>query len=120
MADKPTYEDLEQRVKELENEVAKRKRAEKALRKAHDELELRVEDRTAELTKANEQLRREIEEHKQAGEALQESERQASAAIQAARGFTFSYDIATGKIEWGGVIEGVTGYTPNPSLPLSG
>ena len=39
-----------------------RKRAEEALKKAHDELEERVKERTAELTKANEQLKREVEE----------------------------------------------------------
>ena len=43
---------------------------EKALRKAHDELEKRVEERTAGLTKANEQLLKEIEERKRAEEEL--------------------------------------------------
>ncbi len=32
MAKKPTYEELEQRVKELEKEVAKRKNAEESLK----------------------------------------------------------------------------------------
>jgi PAS domain S-box-containing protein len=47
-----------------------------------------------------------------AEEELRESEKQASAAIEAARGFTFNYDISTGKIKWGGTIEEITGYTP--------
>ncbi|MBW1795000.1 MAG: hypothetical protein JRJ38_11340 [Deltaproteobacteria bacterium] len=42
MAHKPTYGELEQGVKELEQEALERKRAEEALRKAHDELERRV------------------------------------------------------------------------------
>ncbi|MBL7065591.1 MAG: PAS domain S-box protein [Anaerolineae bacterium] len=55
---------------------------------------------------------RDITERKRAEEALRRSEKQASAAIEAARGFTFSYDIATGKVTWGGAIEEITGYTP--------
>ncbi|MCP4378182.1 MAG: response regulator, partial [bacterium] len=49
----------------LLEEIDARKRAETALRKAHDELERRVKERTVELVKANEQLKQEIEEHKQ-------------------------------------------------------
>jgi len=52
------------------------KRSEKALRKAKDMLEQRVEERTAELARTNEQLRREIKERKEAEKALRESERQ--------------------------------------------
>jgi len=53
-----------------------------------------------------------ITKNKQAKEALERSERQASAAIEAARALTFNYDIATGKIIWGGAIEEITGYNP--------
>lgn len=47
-----------------------RKRAEEALRKAHAELEERVRERTAELTRANESLRAEIIERKRAENEL--------------------------------------------------
>jgi len=55
-------------------DITQRKQAEEALRGAHDELELRVKERTAELTKANERLRREIEERKRAEQELKLSE----------------------------------------------
>ena len=55
-------------------ELKERKRAEKELQKARDELELRVEERTADLFAANERLQREIIERKQAEEVLRESE----------------------------------------------
>ncbi len=48
---------LTQQRNELKHEVARRKKAEDALQKLNDELEQRVKDRTAELAKANEQLR---------------------------------------------------------------
>ena len=52
-----------------------RKRAEEALRKAHDELEHRVKERTAELASTTEQLKLELTERKRAEEALRESEK---------------------------------------------
>jgi PAS domain S-box-containing protein len=53
-------------------DVTKRKRAEEALQKAHDELERRVRERTAELSEANVVLQREIAERKQAEQALRQ------------------------------------------------
>lgn len=61
-------------TEELSRLIAKLKETEKALEKAKDELEHRVEVRTAELSKANDTLKQEILERKQAEEALRESE----------------------------------------------
>ncbi|NIO68335.1 MAG: PAS domain-containing protein, partial [Anaerolineae bacterium] len=65
------YQRLQTRLKELESAVAVRKRAEEALRKAYDELETRVEERTAELAKVNKKLQNQITERQQAEEALE-------------------------------------------------
>ena len=52
-----------------------RRRAVEALQKTHDELEKRVEERTAELVRANEQLKSEIENRKRLEKALVQREK---------------------------------------------
>jgi PAS domain S-box-containing protein len=61
-------------------DVTEQKEAEEALRRAHDELELRVEERTRDLARANESLQAEIIERKRAQqerEVLLQREREA-------------------------------------------
>ena len=69
---------MSKKVKVLSNTpspgITGHKRAEEALGKTLAELEMRVEERTAQLTKANEELRIEIAVRKLAKEALRESE----------------------------------------------
>ena len=55
-------------------DITERKRAEEALRTAHGELEIRVQERTQDLAKANEALRAEILERNRAEVALRHSE----------------------------------------------
>jgi PAS domain S-box-containing protein len=55
-------------------DITRSKKTERALRQVHTDLEERGRERTAELAIANEQLRREIEEHNRTEEALRESE----------------------------------------------
>ncbi|HEY3276892.1 MAG TPA: ATP-binding protein [Syntrophorhabdaceae bacterium] len=62
-------------LKVLEKEIIERKRAEEALREARDFLELRVQERTAELSTAYETLQCEIEERKKAEEQLRQSQK---------------------------------------------
>ena len=61
-------------IKSISREINDRKLAEAALLKAHDHLELRVEERTAELKAANKKMQQEIIERKRAEEALRDSE----------------------------------------------
>ncbi|MBN1840796.1 MAG: PAS domain S-box protein [Deltaproteobacteria bacterium] len=81
----PVFDDTGsiQRVIHIDTDVTQRKRAEEALQKARDELEQQVKERTAELCTANLQLNAELEEHKQAEEALRESEAEKRAILDA-------------------------------------
>jgi light-regulated signal transduction histidine kinase (bacteriophytochrome) len=53
-----------------------RKRAEEALQKAHDELELRVKERTSKLATTTKQLKLELAERRRVEESLRQSEEQ--------------------------------------------
>jgi len=63
-------------------DITEQKQAEEALRQANEELERRVAERTAELQQANEQLQREVQERKQAEEALRASEERYRAVVE--------------------------------------
>jgi PAS domain S-box-containing protein len=60
---------------ELRRSMAEQSKAEQALKRAHDELELRVRQRTAELVQANRALQAENSQRKQAEQALQQSQK---------------------------------------------
>jgi PAS domain S-box-containing protein/putative nucleotidyltransferase with HDIG domain len=60
-------------VQGVMRDITERKRAEEMLQKAHQELERRVEERTADLSKTNALLKKEIIERKRAEEARRES-----------------------------------------------
>ncbi len=59
----------------IAHDITERQRAEEALRRAYDELEHRVEQRTTELSQANTLLKREVADRVRAEEALRTSER---------------------------------------------
>ena len=61
-------------IAELGAQALELRQAKDALQNAHDELEMRVQERTAELIETNEELRREVAERKAAEDALRESE----------------------------------------------
>lgn len=62
------------RILAVVEDITERRRAEEALRQSHDELEVRVQERTSELTEANELLLAEIAERKRVEGELRWSE----------------------------------------------
>jgi PAS domain S-box-containing protein len=79
-------------------DISERKQAEKELQAARDELEQRVDARTAELGETNLQLRRQIDECEQAQFALRESELKYATLVEDA--LIGVYIIQDGKIEF--------------------
>ncbi|MBW4680898.1 MAG: GAF domain-containing protein [Microcoleus vaginatus WJT46-NPBG5] len=85
-----THADMTVTLQKLHREIQERQRVEEQLRhseeallKAKEELEIRVEERTAQLRKANEKMQREIAEREVTQEALQKSEARNRAFLQA-------------------------------------
>lgn len=80
---------------ELEREIAERRRAEAALQKAHDELDRRVQERTAELGRANASLKAEVEERKRVEEHLRQTARHLARSNQDLEQFAYvaSHDL---------------------------
>ena len=73
-------------------EIAERNQEKKALRKAREEAEYRMESRTAKLIKANQQLKQEIEERAETEQALKESQRLLQTVIDTIEGEVFVKD----------------------------
>jgi PAS domain S-box-containing protein len=88
-----------------------RSEAEKALVKARDGLEKRVEERTADLAEANEQLRLEIEERKLAEEALRRSEERYTLATKAAGVGVWDWNLQTNEFHLDGNVKAILGYS---------
>jgi PAS domain S-box-containing protein len=73
-SDQATRADMAVAVKSLKREISERILVEDELRRMHNELDRRVADRTAELSRVNEQLLQENSYRKKAEEAVRESE----------------------------------------------
>ena len=93
------------------------KRAHAEVQKINTDLEHLVEERTAELAVANDQLRREILERKRIEEALKESRERMQVALQAAQIGTGEWDIQTNQSSVSNGLEQIFGYAPGAFRP---
>ncbi|MCL5807568.1 MAG: ATP-binding protein [Deltaproteobacteria bacterium] len=107
-----TLQKLETSNLELDRQIAKLKRAEGALKKNQEELERRVEDRTRELIKSNEELQREIAEHLKTGELLRASEEQYRLVFENSFDVVFSLDDQFRMVSISPSVERILGYKP--------
>ena len=88
------------------------RRAKESLRQARDELELKVQERTAELRQINEELRAEIAERKNAEGALLSSEAQLKQAQAVAHLGSYEVDVLTGHTRWSDEVFRILGLDP--------
>ena len=86
-------------MQSIVRDISERRRAEEALRGAYGELERRVEERTAELARANETLRAENSERLRAEETLRENEQRLRVALQTGNLGSWQLDLATFELD---------------------
>lgn len=106
-------------------DISDRKQAELALKKAKEELEIRVEERTVELRQANEQLQSEIAERIDAVEALRTTNQTLQTLIQTSPLAIATLNSAGNVTMWNSAAEKLFGWSqqevlgkPLPIIPL--
>ena len=95
---------------EILRDVTERELAAEVLKKSHDELERRVEERTLELQEANKALRLEIDERRWAEDQLIQSLEQAELVYSVIPSAIFTVDLNRNITSWNKKAESVTGY----------
>jgi len=103
-------------------DISARKSTAEALRRAHEELESKVLERTAALARANEFLRIEIAERKQAEETLRNTQHILTIAQRVAHVGSWEMNVVTGELQCSDEFFRICGLEPGsvkPSLALA-
>ncbi|MBD2435331.1 ATP-binding protein [Nostoc sp. FACHB-110] len=108
----PSPLQLREANKALQTQIEERLQVEKQLRHLQDELEQRVQARTAQLVQVNQQLQQEIDERLQAEVALRISRERLLLAQQVGKIGTYEWKIKTGELIWTEEMEGLFGLEP--------
>ncbi|QSJ15008.1 response regulator [Nostoc sp. UHCC 0702] len=108
----PSPTQLSQANRALHAQIAERLQVENQLRKLQNELEQRVQLRTAELVKVNQQLQQEIDERHRTEAALRVSRERLVLAQQVGKIGTFEWNVQTGELIWTEEMEALFGLVP--------
>ncbi|HEY9637065.1 MAG TPA: PAS domain S-box protein [Coleofasciculaceae cyanobacterium] len=98
-----------QAIISLVRDITERKAAEDALKKAKQDLALRVEQRTAQLKQVNEHLLIEIQERRLAEEAFRQSEERLKRSLSSAHMVAWDWDIFSDRLNWSDGVEAILG-----------
>lgn len=112
---KQSYDQLIEMNEALQLEIAEREQTEDELGKARDELELRVQERTADLNRANERLQHELAERRKA----EEKQHLLSAIVQSSDDAIIAKDLKGGILSWNRGAERIYGYSADETIGRS-
>jgi PAS domain S-box-containing protein len=101
---------IARRILGVATDITGRKQAEEALQKAQEELEQRVEERTAELLAAKTRLEKEFSEREMAEEALRVSEERFALAVRGSQEGIWDWDIKNDTLYWSPRLKELLGY----------
>jgi PAS domain S-box-containing protein len=100
-------------LQSIVRDIGERKRAEAELHRAYDELERRVEERTAQLARANATLKAEVAERVRAEETLRENEQHLKIALQTGNLGSWELDLVTLELECSSTCKANFGLPPD-------
>src|SRR5437870_3075915 len=96
---------------------ASRRRTERLLIQARSELEGKVEERTAKLSRTNEELQTEIFDRKSAQENLRRSEAFLAEGQRISHTGSWSWNVSSGKVTWSAEHFRIFGFDPEKTVP---